>query len=233
LQGNTVHPTAVIGDHVQIGIGNTIGPYTVIVGRVQLGDDNWIGPFATIGTPAQMRGGPHPDWKSHAEHGIGIGSRNVIRENVTIHEGTERTTFVGDDCYLMAGSHVPHDAIIEDRVTLANAVHIGGHTWIGQGANLGLGVQVHQRTAIGAEAMIGMNATVTRHIPPFALVVGSPARIRRANTRGMERLQVPEEVINAIDLHYRNGETGPPTTGLSDLDSHFDSFLLHAAGSHV
>ena len=233
MQGNTVHPTAVVGDHVRMGAGNTIGPYAVVVGSVELGDDNWIGPFASIGTPAQMRGGPHPDWTSHTPHGIRIGGNNVIREHVTIHEGTERTTFVGDSCYLMTGSHIPHDAIIEDQVTLANSVHLGGHTWIGQGANLGLGVQVHQRSAIGAGVMIGMNSTVTRHIPPFALAVGSPARIRSANHRGLERTGIAEEVIEAIDLHYRNGGTGPPGTELPDLGPHLEAFFLHSASSHA
>ena len=233
MQGNTVHPTAVVGDHVRMGVGNTIGPYAVVVGCVELGDNNWIGPFVSIGTPAQMRGGPHPAWNSHTSHGIRIGSNNVIREHATIHEGTKKTTFVGDSCYFMTGSHIPHDAIIEDEVTLANSVHLGGHSWIGKGANLGLGVQVHQRSALGAGVMIGMNSTVTRHIPPFALAVGSPARIRSANTRGLERLEVAPDVITAIDRHYRNGATGPPTTDLLDLNPHLDAFLLHAAGSHA
>lgn len=161
MRRNTIHRSAVIGPGVRLRIRNTIRPYAVVTGQVELGDDNWIGPFASIGTPAQIRGGPRPDWDSHTLFGIRIGSRNVIREHVT----------------------------------LANSVHLGGHTWIGRGANLGLGLQVLQRTAIGAGVMIGMNATVTRPIPPFALAVGSPARVRSANTRGMERVAFDPAVM--------------------------------------
>lgn len=205
MPGNRIHPRAFVGPHVMLGTGNTIGPFAVVAGNTTIGDDNWIGPGATVGTPAQMKGGVHGAWDEGGPFGIQIGSGNVIREHATVHEGTERTTFVGDQCYLMTGAHIPHDAHIENGVILANSVHLGGHTWVGEGANLGLAVVVHQRTAVGAGAMIGMNSTVTKDIPPFALAIGSPARIRKANTVGLERLGIDSALIAVLDEAYRTG----------------------------
>lgn len=47
----------------------------------------------------------------------------------------------------------------------------------------------------------------------------------------MSASEFAEDVIAAVDLHYRTGETGPTPVGLSELDPHFDSFLLHVAGA--
>ena len=197
---NKIHPTAVIDNSVDLGRGNIIGPYAVILGNVQIGDDNWIGPHAVIGTPAQMHGGPHPaTWLGDdAPSSIKIGSRNVIREFSTIHDGTVTSTIVGNGCYFMTQAHVPHDALIEDGVTLSNSAQLGGHTIVQTGANIGLGAVIHQRSLIGTRAMIGMGSVVTRAIPPFGMAFGSPARIRGGNVVGMERAGLAQDLIPQI-----------------------------------
>lgn len=201
MKKNRIHPTALIDQSVHLGDGNTIGPYTVIHGDVIIGNDNWIGPHVVIGTPAQMRGGDHfSSWK-HEFHNLGIriGSNNIIREFSTIHSGTVGDTTVGDDCYLMTQSHVPHDAQIADRVTLSNSVQLGGHTIIQVGANVGLGTVVHQRSLIGVGAMIGMGSVVTKPILPYSVAFGSPANMRGGNKIGMHRIGFSSQLITQID----------------------------------
>jgi UDP-N-acetylglucosamine acyltransferase len=212
---NSIHSTAVIGPGVVLGEGNVIAPFAVILGPCRIGDRNWIGPHVSIGTPAQMRDGEHPAaWDATAEtQGITIGSDNVIREYVTIHQPTEGVTRIGDRCYLMSYAHVPHDAQIGDSVTLSNASQIGGHTVIGDGANLGLGVMVHQRMAIGSGAMVGMGSVVTRPIPPYAIAYGSPARVAGANVVGLSRAGYGEDISTKLAAHYV-GEGG----SVDDLD---------------
>lgn len=39
-------------------------------------------------------------------------------------------TRIGNDCYLMTQLHVPHDAQIENDVTLSNSAQLGGHSII-------------------------------------------------------------------------------------------------------
>jgi UDP-N-acetylglucosamine acyltransferase len=215
---NQIHPTAQIGPGVELGNGNTIGPYAVLLGPTQVGDNNWIGPHTCIGTPAQVRGGTHDaGWvAAPTGDGVVIGHGNVIREFVTVHQPTITTTVIGNDCYLMAYAHVPHDAVVNSGVTMANSAQVGGHTVIGRGATLGLGVSVHQRRWIGAGAIVGMGSVVTRDIPPFAVATGSPTRVTGANVVGMQRQGYDDAVIAAVtralsdDLDAAEWQALPP-----------------------
>lgn len=78
-------------------------------------------------------------------------------------------------------SYVEHDCVIGDFVTFAPGVHCNGNVHIGDHAYIGTGAMIRQGTAdkpmrIGAGAVIGMGAVVTKDVPPGATVVGNPAR---------------------------------------------------------
>lgn len=57
--------------------------------------------------------------------------------------------------------------------TKAKITHIGHDVWIGHGAYICAGV------TIGAGAIIGAHSVVTKDVPPFAVVAGNPAQIKR------------------------------------------------------
>lgn len=198
--GNRIHASAVVGAGVELGDGNVIGPFTVLVGPCVVGDGNWIGPHVTIGTPAEHRAGPHPvGWADEqAGQGVHIGHRNRIREYVSIHQGTLGATRIGDDCYLLARSHVGHDCRLDDDVTLACAAQLGGHTHVWSHATVGMGALVHQHGRIGPGAMLGMGAVVRREVPPFTVNVGNPARTSGMNEVGLRRLGCSERAVAAL-----------------------------------
>jgi UDP-N-acetylglucosamine acyltransferase len=208
---NKVHPTAVIGAGVQLGDNNVIGPYTVIIGPTSIGDGNLIGPHASIGTPAEFRGGPHPTgWDGEIEGaGVTIGNNNIIREFVTINQGTHESTTLGDDCYILARSHIGHDCVLHHGVTLADAVQLGGHTQVWSWANIGMGAVVHQRLLVGPGAMIGMGSAVRKEVPPFTITVGNPARVSGVNRVGLSRRGCTEEMIDEFAA-YLGGKSAVP-----------------------
>jgi UDP-N-acetylglucosamine acyltransferase len=206
---NQIHPTAVIDSDVVLGDNNYIGPFAHLTGNVILGDGNWIGSHAVIGSPAQMRGGAHPPLSWSADKmdcRVVVGSRNVIREFVTVQSPTTGTTTIGDDCYLMTQAHVPHDASIGNFVTLSNSVQVGGHTTILDGANIGLGSVIHQHVVIGQRVMIGMGSVVTKDVLPYSMAYGSPARIKGSNFIGMQRQGLSENRISAIEEALASGD---------------------------
>lgn len=182
---NRVHNSACIEGDVEIGSRVTVSPFAVLQGPLTIADDVWIGPGAHVGGAPEIRSLDIPSWGMPQGRGVTIGTETVIREGVTIHSGTWRPTQIGHSAYLMAKSHIGHDALVEDWATIACGACVGGHTTIGKFANLGLNAVVHQRRIVGDYAMIGMQAAATDHVPPAAIAVGVPAKWRKLNTRGL------------------------------------------------
>lgn len=220
---NRIHPAAVIGEGVELGDGNIIGPFAVIVGPTRIGDGNWIGPHVTIGTPGEDRARPHPAAWSDAPsgekdldgHGVLIGDRNKLREYFSVHQGTWRTTTIGNDGFYLRNSHVAHDCLMGDGVTMTSNAVLGGHCEVWAGANLGLGAVVHQHVRIGPGAMVGMGAAVRREVGAFTIVVGVPARMTGINVVGLSRRGVDAAIIEALGPWLRN-EAEFPGDGLAE-----------------
>ena len=186
---NKIHPTAIIGPEVVMGVGNVIEAYAVIQGRTQIGDSNWIGPHVVIGTPPESRQHHNPENNLTGEvtGKVLIGSKCVIHEHSAIQSPTEEITLIGDEVFLMHAVHVGHDCKVSNGVTIAPTSVLAGHVCVGKNATLGIGVVVHQFVKIGGLSMIGMNSTVVKDVKPFSLFVGSPARFVSLNEVGLIR----------------------------------------------
>jgi UDP-N-acetylglucosamine acyltransferase len=230
---NSIHPSAIVAEDVQLGTGNTIGPHVVITGPVTIGDDNWIGTGVVIGAPPEVRSWDHPRdaLLRSSGNGIEIGNRNTLREYAQVHQGWHAKTILGNDIFLMNQVYVAHDSTIEDGVTLASSVLLAGHVRLGAGSNLGLGAVIHQRRFVGAGAMVGMGSVLTRDVPPFAKSYGNPARIHGANVIGMQRRGIPDQLIAELNEQYN--ASGLDLEALRHLEfrdelrQHFSAWLDH------
>lgn len=168
---NTIHPTAVIGENVTLGNNNTILPYTVILGPTEIGDNNIIGPHAVIGAPGQDTRNPRYD-SSNSK--IRIGNGNIIREFTSVQKPCyEDLTVIGNDTYLMQSVHIPHDAIIEDKVVITPMCVLAGITRILQGANLGMGCTINQYSVVGQYSIVGTGLAVMKNVRPFSKFVSA------------------------------------------------------------
>lgn len=98
---------------------------------------------------------------------------------------------------MLKNSHIGHDAIIYNNVTLSCNVLVGGHSILFPGCNFGLGALCHQHSVIGHYAMVGMGAIVTKttKILPGNIYVGNPAKYLKANEVGLSRNSVTSEKI--------------------------------------
>ena len=213
---NRVHPTAVIGPEVTLGERNVIGPYCVLQGPVVLGDDNYLASHVVLGGAAEVRGhAMTASWEEPFEGGpVLIGSRNVFKEFVTVSGGWAGETVIGDDGFFMTKIHINHDGRVGDEVTVAAMAVTAGHVTIEDGANLGLGVVVHQRLTVPAGAMIGMQASVTHNLPPYVVSMGVPAKPARLNTYRLDRLGVPSEQHASLAAVVLEGSRD--TSGIAD-----------------
>lgn len=191
---NFIHPTAVVESNVTLGQNNYIGPFCRI-NNAHIGDNNRFEAFVSIGTPAEHK-------LAQSSHPVEIGNGNVFREFVSVNCGTTQRTKIQNYCYLMAYAHVAHDCVIEDSVTMTNSVLLGGHVYVMEGANLGLGCVVHQRQVIGAYAMIGMGAVITKgaDVRPGEMWYGNPAEYQKANEVGLRRAEIAD--LDSLDKDY-------------------------------
>lgn len=196
----SVGPFSIIGPDVEIGSGTTVGPHVVIKGPSRIGRDNRIFQFASVGEDPQ-------DKKYQGEiTQLEIGDRNVVREYCTIHRGTaqdQSLTRIGSDNLLMAYTHVAHDCVIGDGVIMANGASLAGHVSVDDHAILGGFSLVHQFCRIGRHSFSGMGSVISRDIPPYVMVGGSPTKPRGINNVGMERRGYDAEAILQIKRAFK------------------------------
>ncbi|HVN02994.1 MAG TPA: acyl-ACP--UDP-N-acetylglucosamine O-acyltransferase [Bryobacteraceae bacterium] len=214
-----VHPTAIVSPAARIAETAEIGPYSIIDGEVEIGartrlmahvymegpldvgEDNIFFPYSTVGVASQ-------DLKYRGERAeTRIGSRNKIREFVTIHRGTEGgglVTSIGDDNLLMAYVHVAHDVHLGNHAVLANAVTLGGHVAVGDWTVIGASTGVHQFCRIGRHAIIGGYSVVTQDVLPFSSTVSERAiKVFGANRVGLERRGFASGTIEHLQTALR------------------------------
>jgi sugar O-acyltransferase (sialic acid O-acetyltransferase NeuD family) len=87
---------------------------------------------------------------------------------------------LSDYCFLLAGSVVNHDVVLERAVTLAAGVTLGGSVTVGPGTYLGQACTVREKISIAGDCLIGMGAVVTKDVPANTVMVGNPARKLRS-----------------------------------------------------
>jgi len=196
-----IRPGAVIGAQAVIGPHCIIEHYGIVGAHTTLGRACHIHPFAVVGGPAQDRR-TAPD----EPHLLTVGDRNTFREGSTISRGTSHgvgTTRIGHDNLFMAHSHVGHDCVIGNGVTLSNGVSLAGHVMIDDCVSLGGHSAVHQFVRVGQLAFIAANAMVSRDVLPFCLAAGDRARLRGLNITGLHRAGLSDEAIVQLKKGYR------------------------------
>jgi acetyltransferase-like isoleucine patch superfamily enzyme len=144
-----------------------------------------------------------------------IESGATVGNNVTIKNGN----------MIWEGVHLEDGVFIGPQVVLTNdlyprsprlshaAKRYADRRWLGptvvkEGATLGAGAVILAGITIGEFCMVGAGSTVTRSIPPYALVVGSPARVRGWVCRCGRPLTFSNGAATCIDCDLEFSQTG-------------------------
>lgn len=155
-----IHPTAIVEDGVELGKGTSVWDSAHIRHGTVIGEQCIVG------------------GKSLIAYDVRIGNRVKINSSVYICFGVT----IEDGVMISAGTIFTNDRF--PRATTPDLKQLRGsepdehtlETLVRCGATVGAGCVIGPGLTIGRWSMIGMASVVTRSVPDFHLVVGSPAR---------------------------------------------------------
>lgn len=198
-RGVDIGPFCLIGENVSIGKGTVLHASVVVNGWTDIGEDCEVYPFATIGAASQDR--KYLGERAYTR----IGNRTVLREYVSIQRATgeDQVTAVGDDCLLLAYTHIAHNCVLGNGVTMSNLAQLAGHVEVSDYATIGGQAGVHQFTRIGRYAMVGGASKISKDVPPFFLIEGNPAEPYGLNSVGLRRAGFSVEERNELKRLYK------------------------------
>lgn len=150
---------------VVVAIGNPAARRRAVLRIQQEVGDRF---FAVIHPAAQL--GPRVD----------IGPGTMILGVVTI---TTDVT-IGRHVLINPAATISHDCRLHDYATLGPATALAGGVIVGEGAELGVGVNAAPRTEIEGWSIVGAGALVLQNIPSDCTAVGTPTRIIKRRQAG-------------------------------------------------
>src|SRR3984885_675516 len=196
-----IGPYCIVGPQVKLQRGVRLLSQVNITGVTTIGEETVVYPFSSLGTPPQSvryRGGPTK---------LVIGARCELREGVTMNTGTEDgggITRIGERCSFMVGSHVVHDCLVGNNVTLANNTVLGGHVEVGDFTFLGGHVAIHQFVRIGEGVMMAGLSAARDDIIPFGFALGQTGALVGLNIVGLRRRGVGKAEMHRIRRAYKS-----------------------------
>lgn len=197
--GAHVGPLCHIGPDVVIGEGTRLVSHVVMMGATTIGRDCVVYPNAVLGGPPQNHG--HKGGRTT----LTIGDGCTIREFVTMHTGTDNArgaTVVGNKGHFLAYSHIAHDCIVGNNVTLTNGATLGGHCEIGDNVGIGGLSAVHQFVRVGQNAFLAGGSMFVGDVIPYAIAMGNRAKLRGLNVIGLKRSGMSKPNIMALRRAY-------------------------------
>jgi UDP-2-acetamido-3-amino-2,3-dideoxy-glucuronate N-acetyltransferase len=145
-----IHPTADV-QSCNIGGGTTVWQFVVILPGARIGSGTNICSHCFI------------------ENDVVVGDRVTVKSGVQLWDGLR----IGDDVFIGPNATFTNDKYPRSKVYPENFPQ----TVVETGASIGAGAVILPGIHIGSGAMVGAGAIVTKSVPPFTIVTGSPARV--------------------------------------------------------
>ena len=182
-----VHPKAIVEPGARIGSRSRIWAFAHVLGRARIGSDCNICDGVFV------------------ENDVTVGDRVTIKCGVQLWDGI----VLEDDVFVGPNATFTNDRYPRSKVYPKEFAR----TVVRKGASIGANATLLPGITIGTGAMIGAGAVVTRNVPPHAVVVGNPARIK-----GYVQTSDPQPSAGAPSETQQAGRTSRvPTAQLFEL----------------
>ncbi|MBD5550883.1 MAG: hypothetical protein HDQ96_06870 [Lachnospiraceae bacterium] len=187
-----IDPTVIIGcnccidGNVVIGAHTVIEHNVVIQGIVRIGENCYIQSGTVIGIDGFGYSiDSYTGKKKMVEHfgGVVIGKDVFIGSHVNIARGTIDDTVVGNGVKIAPSTHIGHNNMIGDDVTIICS-SLYGSVKTGAGSYVTAST-VQNQMEIGEHTVIGMGSVVTKSVGSNVIAYGIPAKTIKSNDSGL------------------------------------------------
>ena len=146
-----VHESSYVDDHVSIGSGTKIWHFSHILSNCDIGEDCSFGQNVVVGP------------------NVSVGNRVKIQNNVSVYEGVtlEDGVFCGPSCVFTNVNNPRSEIIRKDEYR---------KTIVRRGASIGANATIICGHDLGEYCFIAAGAVVTKQVPAYALMAGTPAK---------------------------------------------------------
>jgi UDP-2-acetamido-3-amino-2,3-dideoxy-glucuronate N-acetyltransferase len=146
-----VHESSYVDDNVSIGSGTKIWHFSHILSNCDIGEDCSLGQNVVIGP------------------NVSVGSRVKIQNNVSVYEGVtlEDGVFCGPSCVFTNVNNPRSEIARKDEYR---------KTVVRRGASIGANATIICGHDLGEYCFIAAGAVITKEVPAYALMVGTPAK---------------------------------------------------------
>ena len=163
---STIHPSAIIDAGALIGDGSRVWHWVHVSGGAKIGSGCSLGQNVFVGNR------------------VVIGNNVKIQNNVSVYDGVE----IEDDVF--CGPSMVFTNVYNPRSAVSRKDEYR-NTLVRRGATLGANCTIVCGAVIGEYAFIAAGAVINRHVKPYALMVGVPARQIGWMSAYGERLDLP------------------------------------------
>ncbi|MBN9662349.1 MAG: Gfo/Idh/MocA family oxidoreductase [Acidobacteria bacterium] len=189
------HPTAIVAEGAQLGQGTKVWHFSHIMKGAQIGEKCIFGQ------------------NCHIAGDVTIGNNVKVQNNVSIYTGAiiEDDVFLGPSCVL---TNVTNPRSQVNRHSLYERTIFRRGTTVGANSTIVCGIE------LGRYSFVAAGAVVTKNVPDYALVMGTPAHQVGWMSRHGHRLENPdaEGIMVCPESGYRYKEVSPGILRCLDLD---------------
>ena len=146
-----VHESSYVDDNVTVGSGTKVWHFSHILNNCDIGEDCSLGQNVVVGP------------------NVVVGNRVKIQNNVSVYEGVtlEDGVFCGPSCVFTNVNNPRSEIVRKDEYR---------KTIVKRGASIGANATIICGHDLGEYCFIAAGAVVTKPVPAYALMAGTPAR---------------------------------------------------------
>jgi len=164
------HESAYVDEKTKIGDGTKIWHFSHVQSGAKIGSKCVLGQNVNIGS------------------NVVVGNFCKIQNNVSIYEG------VTLEDYVFCGPSMVFTNILDPRCKYPQAgSEFYIKTLVKEGASVGANATIICGNTLGKHCFVGAGALVTKDVPDYALVIGSPAKIIGWVSEGGKRLNFDKD----------------------------------------